>query len=452
MSAISLTAYLGTTGLSDVGYRFIDATGAFTGTRQTTGVYELAGSRGIYGINTPTIPGDAVRVYWDSTGTAAVYAYETLDLYLSNYLNGNNETITGNVLCSVFTASTAFNALVFNAVTWNSNTAVNLGQITATNASNDIRGVLLTGTQTFSNTGTWTGDITGNVGNVLAISANAVDASALATDAVTKIAAGIWNALTSGLTTAGSIGKRLVDFVTTLVYSAAPTAAAIDTQLSGTHGAGPWGAGGSGSGAYVVTVTVVDGSAVPLQNALVRLHEGINSFTALTDASGIATFSLDAATYIRSINKDGYQFTPDTIIVTTDGNFDAVMTAVVAPSPSAPNLATVTGTILAGSGVVVANAKGHMSLKAGPGKHRPLITSGNTLATSEVDFVTNGSGVVKAADGTSTLEVVRTNYVTQTDSTDANAYWEIDFPDIGVKGRAVYIASPSFDMSSIAAP
>lgn len=34
----------------------------------------------------------------------------------------------------------------------------------------------------------------------------------------------IWDAATSALTTAGSIGKRLVDFVTTLVYAAAPTA------------------------------------------------------------------------------------------------------------------------------------------------------------------------------------------------------------------------------------
>lgn len=43
--------------------------------------------------------------------------------------------------------------------------------------------------------------------------AGAIDANALATDAVTEIAAGIWNALVSGLTTASSIGKKLADWV-----------------------------------------------------------------------------------------------------------------------------------------------------------------------------------------------------------------------------------------------
>lgn len=48
----------------------------------------------------------------------------------------------------------------------------------------------------------------------------------------------IWDAATSALVTAGSIGKRLVDFVTTLVYSTAPTAsqnaiAVVDQTLSG---------------------------------------------------------------------------------------------------------------------------------------------------------------------------------------------------------------------------
>lgn len=53
----------------------------------------------------------------------------------------------------------------------------------------------------------------------------------------------IWDALTVNLTTPGSIGKRLVDFVTSLVYNAAPTAsqnavAVVDQTLSGHTTAG----------------------------------------------------------------------------------------------------------------------------------------------------------------------------------------------------------------------
>src|SRR5206468_1500106 len=48
------------------------------------------------------------------------------------------------------------------------------------------------------------------------------DAMALTSGERTTLTAAIWAALTSGLSTAGSIGKRLVDFVTTLVYSAPP--------------------------------------------------------------------------------------------------------------------------------------------------------------------------------------------------------------------------------------
>lgn len=57
------------------------------------------------------------------------------------------------------------------------------------------------------------------------------DAMTLTSGERTTLAAVIWAALTSGLTTAGSIGKRLADFVTTLVYSTPPTAAANATAV-----------------------------------------------------------------------------------------------------------------------------------------------------------------------------------------------------------------------------
>lgn len=70
----------------------------------------------------------------------------------------------------------------------------------------------------------------------------------------------------------------------------------------------------SGSGARVVTITVNDGTN-PLQNAAVRLAEGVNSFVGNTNASGVAVFNLDDATYTVSISKSGYSYGGTTLVV-----------------------------------------------------------------------------------------------------------------------------------------
>lgn len=65
---------------------------------------------------------------------------------------------------------------------------------------------------------------------------------------VAAIAAGVWDRLTSALTTAGSIGKLIVDNLNatitsrmaTFSYTAPPTVGDIEAQLSGVHGSGAW--------------------------------------------------------------------------------------------------------------------------------------------------------------------------------------------------------------------
>lgn len=76
----------------------------------------------------------------------------------------------------------------------------------ATDAVEEIRDSVITGMAAAP-----VGSVTGAVGSVS-------DPSGIAT--------AVWNALTSALTTTGSVGKRLVEFVTTLVYSTPPTASA----------------------------------------------------------------------------------------------------------------------------------------------------------------------------------------------------------------------------------
>lgn len=66
--------------------------------------------------------------------------------------------------------------------------------------------------------------------NTGSMSSGVVDAVAVATDAVTEIAAGVWDRLTSALTTVGSIGKLLVDNINATITSRASQTSVDDVD------------------------------------------------------------------------------------------------------------------------------------------------------------------------------------------------------------------------------
>jgi hypothetical protein len=74
----------------------------------------------------------------------------------------------------------------------------------------------------------------------------------------------------------------------------------------------------SGTGAYAIAITVQDSGGNPLQNATVRLRDGVTgqSFVATTGADGVANFALDAATYQVTVTKPLYQHTPEEHVIT----------------------------------------------------------------------------------------------------------------------------------------
>lgn len=98
---------------------------------------------------------------------------------------------------------------------------------------------------------------------------------------------------------------------------------------------------GSGSGARTVTVTVNDGTT-SLQNARVRLTNGAASFVGDTNASGVATFNLDDATYVVSITKSGYSYAGTTLVVDGTETVTYSMTQIVVTPPTDPTLCAVT--------------------------------------------------------------------------------------------------------------
>ena len=102
--------------------------------------------------------------------------------------------------------STVFDALVTNAVNATG------GLVGATAAITTMAGVIATTT----NITAITGNLSGSVGSVTGavtvgtINPDVVNASALAADAVAEIADGIWDEVTSGHTSAGTYGGRIV--------------------------------------------------------------------------------------------------------------------------------------------------------------------------------------------------------------------------------------------------
>lgn len=71
---------------------------------------------------------------------------------------------------------------------------------------------------------------------------------------------------------------------------------------------------GNGSGARTVTVTVNDGTTA-LQNARVRLTNGAETYTGLTNASGVVVFNVDDNDWVVSITKAGYSYSGTTLTV-----------------------------------------------------------------------------------------------------------------------------------------
>lgn len=186
--------------------------------------------------------------------------------------------------------------------------------------------------------------LTANVGANGANLTSADDAviaavGALSIPSAATIADAVWDEAIAGHVASGSTGAKLNS-----LSAGGDATAANQTTIIG-HLTDIKGAGFStstdtlekirdalpvstGTGAYTLTVTVNDGTTA-LQNATVRLSEGVNAFAGQTNASGVVTFSLDAATYSVAITKDGYSFTPTTKVVAGSGTQTYSMTLVV---------------------------------------------------------------------------------------------------------------------------
>ncbi len=123
-----------------------------------------------------------------------------------------------------------------------------------------------------------------------------------------------------------------------------PTAAMIDTQLTGTHGSGAWLTynGGLGTGQYTATIHVEDESQNDVANAKVTVHNAGNDDTPFygpvtTDVNGDAVFTIEGSVYAR-VSKAGYAFGAAALNVTASGTYTVSGTSSTVTPPSDPAL------------------------------------------------------------------------------------------------------------------
>jgi len=117
-------------------------------------------------------------------------------------------------------------------------------------------------------------------------------------DVSTLTAANIWDRLTTALTTAGSIGKLLVDYVNV----------AVSTRTT------------LGAGATRRPYTLTDDDGSPIADADVWVTTDVSGNNVIasgrTNSAGVVVFWLDAGTYYIWRQKDGWNFSnPDTEVL-----------------------------------------------------------------------------------------------------------------------------------------
>jgi hypothetical protein len=168
-------------------------------------------------------------------------------------------------------------------------------------------------------------------------------------------------------------------------------AADMDDQLDAILVQATAAAGASGgTGARTVAITVNDGTAA-LESARVRMTKGAESYLLSTNASGLATFSLDDGTWAVVITLAGYTFTPATLVVAANVTQTYSMTEAGFTPSVEPDSVTVRWRVKGKDRATVGagEATVYVAVQDGPGRAGE-IWSGNTDSES-----TNANGYVE---------------------------------------------------------
>ena len=200
-------------------------------------------------------------------------------------------------------------------------------------------------------------------------------------------------------------------------------------------GSGSSGGGWLGNGPYEATVTVRDESASPLQNVQVRIVEGVNVFSGLTDVNGEVTFSLNGATYQVTLSKAGYSFTPATKTVTADQTGSlmeplVMVQTVSITTPDDPDLCRVYGFTKDLMGVVKVGVQVSFRLSRHPAQ------SGVLLDNTPITVTSDSNGYFEA-------DLIRSDVMTP------NRTYVVKSTDLGLRDVEISLTSATLDLSTI---
>lgn len=134
----------------------------------------------------------------------------------------------------------------------------------------------------------------------------------------------------------------------------------LSDQIDGIEGGGS-----SLTGPYTRTVTVTDAdTTLPIQNAKVRLYRTGETGTEPTNVSGVASFTVEAATWSYAITANGYTGVSGTIVVSANGNTPVQMTATAVTPPTEPGLSAIEVLCLGADFTAQADIEMHFRLAA----------------------------------------------------------------------------------------
>jgi hypothetical protein len=188
-------------------------------------------------------------------------------------------------------------------------------------------------------------------------------------------------------------------------------------------------------GAFAVTVNVKDDGASNLENATVRLIEGINNYVSTTDASGNASFTLDAATYSVTLFKNGYQDDANSdLVISGAGTENVTMTDVAIPAaPADASLCSVYGYVEQLDTSAAAGVSITLTLIT------PSAIKSNKIIKKEViTLLTDGSG-----------NIIIQNLQRNDLMTPKTSFYQVDCAEIGWSGVRLILNAATKDLADL---
>lgn len=166
----------------------------------------------------------------------------------------------------------------------------------------------------------------------------------------------------------------------------------VDTVLSDSHGAGPWGPGVINAGPSVVSITVSDADSALVSGARVRISEvgGSQKFVGTTDSEGKFSVSIDDGDYLVSITKPLFLFVPAELTVSGDTTVAYEMEPVAFEGPDSPELCLVVSRCVSDTGVAQSGVRVILQLVKAPEG-----SVGIAASTAQQEVVSGAGGVVQ---------------------------------------------------------